>query len=72
MLKPQFELKSNEIKKYKGCIKNSLIHKRIIQEYKDFCKLNNIKIIDIVNSPIKGAKSGNIEFLTLLEFNNGK
>ncbi|MGL5640147.1 MAG: TlyA family RNA methyltransferase [Mycoplasmoidaceae bacterium] len=69
LIKPQFELENNQINKYKGFVNDSKIHEKILQSFRKFCKDKNIKIIDIIESPIKGSKSGNKEFLSYLEFN---
>jgi len=66
LIKPQFESKKNETKK--GVIKDIKIHNRICKEIKgwfeDQC---NCKILNIIESPIKGPK-GNIEFLLTAEY----
>ncbi|MGL5246005.1 MAG: TlyA family RNA methyltransferase [Mycoplasmoidaceae bacterium] len=69
LIKPQFELQNNEIKKYKGFVNDSKMHEKILESFKIFCNDKNIKVIDIIESPIKGSKSGNKEFLSYLEFN---
>ncbi len=66
LIKPQFESKKNETKK--GVIKDIKIHKRICDEisywFKDVC---NCKVLNIIESPIKGPK-GNIEFLITVKY----
>ncbi|MGL5591618.1 MAG: TlyA family RNA methyltransferase [Mycoplasmoidaceae bacterium] len=69
LIKPQFELENSEIKKYKGFVNDYKMHEKILESFKKFCNDKNIKIIDIIESPIKGSKSGNKEFLSYLEFN---
>ncbi|MGL4617168.1 MAG: TlyA family RNA methyltransferase [Mycoplasmoidaceae bacterium] len=69
LIKPQFELEYDEITKYKGFVNDSKMHKKILESFKIFCKERNIKVLDIIESPIKGSKSGNKEFLSYLEFN---
>ena len=66
LIKPQFEAKKNEIMKG-GIITDQLIHQRVCDEIskwlKDECHL---KILGIIQSPIKGTK-GNIEFLIVAQ-----
>lgn len=69
LLKPQFEAGKEIIKKHKGFVPEKY-HKKIIQDYADFCLMNNIKILGIEKSPIIGAKLGNEEYLLYLEINN--
>ena len=61
LIKPQFEAKKNEIKKG-GLIIDPKIHSRICDEFRQWfsfkCKM---KVLGIIQSPIKGPK-GNIEF----------
>lgn len=65
LLKPQFEI-GIKIKKTKGFVKKDDLNK-VILEFKKFCLQKNIKIINYIESPIKGAKKQNTEFLFLLE-----
>ena len=69
LIKPQFELSNNEITKYKGFVNDNKMHEKIIESYKLFCNEKKIRVIDIIESPIKGSKSGNKEFISYLEFN---
>jgi len=65
LIKPQFEAQKKEIKK--GIVSESNIHFRICEDYKNWFKDScNLKVIGIVQSPIKGPK-GNIEFLIYCE-----
>lgn len=68
LIKPQFELGKND---FKGVIKDSKIHKIILNEFKTFFNTHQIKFSKIIESPIKG-KEGNIEYLVYLEFNHEK
>lgn len=62
LIKPQFESEKKEVKKG-GIIKDHSIHERICNDYKEwFSHQCNMKVIDIIPSPIKGSK-GNIEFI---------
>tara|TARA_Y100001970_G_scaffold1388_1_gene1666 strand:- start:1937 stop:2680 length:744 start_codon:yes stop_codon:yes gene_type:complete len=66
LIKPQFESKKNEIKK--GVVKDIQIHNRICEEIRSwFINKCNCKVLNIVQSPIKGPK-GNIEFLLTAKY----
>lgn len=67
LLKPQFELTPKEISKGKGKVHPKLLN-HVINSFKTFCKNNNFDLINICESPIKGAKKNNIEFLTYLRW----
>lgn len=69
LLKPQFEAGKEIANKNKGFIPQKY-HKKIIHDYINFCKKNGIKILGIEESPIVGAKLGNIEYLLHLEIND--
>lgn len=69
LIKPQFELSNKEINKYKGFVNDPNMHKKILESFKLFCNDKNIKVLDIIESPIRGSKSGNKEFLSYLELN---
>ena len=61
LIKPQFESNKNETKK--GIVRDSKIHERICNEIRDWFKNEcNCKVLNIIESPIKGPK-GNLEFL---------
>ena len=65
LIKPQFEVKKNETKK--GIVLDKNIHLRICDEYKNWFEENCLmKVIGLVESPIKGPK-GNKEFLIYCE-----
>lgn len=67
LIKPQFEVSKNEIKK-NGIISDPDIHKRICNDFKNwFIKNCKMEIIEIIQSPIKGSK-GNTEFLIGVKF----
>lgn len=70
LLKPQFEL-GKKINKTKGFAKLS-DHKKIIQNFIDTLNIHKIKNLGYIESPIKGAKKENTEYLFYLEFINGK
>ena len=64
LIKPQFEVENKNINK-NGLVKNKDVHydviKRIINSFKE-C---NIYIENLTYSPLRGEKSGNIEYLAL-------
>lgn len=62
LFKPQFECGEAIAKKYKGVIKNSAVHKKLLRDIVTYCQGLGFSVSDIVPSPIKG-KSGNIEYL---------
>jgi len=65
LIKPQFEVKKQEIKK--GIVYDKNVHLRICDEYKNWFEENCLmKVIGLVESPIKGPK-GNKEFLIYCE-----
>ena len=62
LIKPQFEVGRKEVGKG-GIVKNSLIRKKCCSDIHDWIEnYMKWKVINLVESPIKGAK-GNIEFL---------
>ena len=64
LIKPQFEANRNEVKKG-GVIKNTLVHNRVCKEVKNWLiEEKRMKVLDIVESPIKGPK-GNIEYFVI-------
>ena len=66
LIKPQFESKKNETKK--GVVKDFQIHERICDEIKEWFESEcSSKVINIIESPIKGPK-GNKEFLLTAKY----
>lgn len=66
LIKPQFESNKNETKK--GVVRDIKIHKRICNEIMNWFENDcNCKVLNIIESPIKGAK-GNIEFLITAKY----
>lgn len=63
LIKPQFELGKEKLDKTKGLIKNKIDHDKAISNVVSYAKNNNFKVIRIIDSPIKGAKKSNKEFL---------
>ncbi len=65
LIKPQFEVGKKEADRYKGIIKNSKLHKKVVDDIKNWCKENGFCVLGLIESPILGAK-GNKEFLLWL------
>ena len=70
LLKPQFEI-GKTVSKTKGYVKKSE-HLKIINSFKEL--VSDFKIINYgyIESPIKGAKKENTEYLFYLEYKDGK
>lgn len=66
LLKPQFEV-GKKIMKTKGHAKVK-DHQKVINDFIEYLKTKNIKVHGYIESPIKGAKKENIEYLFYLEF----
>lgn len=62
LIKPQFECGKEIADKYKGIIKNKEVHRKVIDDVKNYFKQINFDVKNITTSPIKGG-SGNTEFL---------
>ncbi len=65
LIKPQFEAGRQNIGK-KGIIKDKKVHLEVLNNLKKYFDENNISLINIDYSPIKGT-SGNIEYLAHLK-----
>lgn len=68
LIKPQFEAGKENVGK-KGVVKDANIHIEVISKIVAFCIEENLSVIDLTFSPIKGPE-GNIEYLVYLEKNN--
>ncbi|MBE7074063.1 MAG: TlyA family RNA methyltransferase [Clostridiales bacterium] len=68
LFKPQFECGKEVAKKYRGVIKDKVVHKKLLIDFVEELKLYNFTLSNITYSSIKG-KEGNIEYLLHL---NGK
>ncbi|MBR1617871.1 TlyA family RNA methyltransferase, partial [bacterium] len=62
LIKPQFEAGRDEIEKG-GVVKDEKIREKIIQNIKDYCTSIGFEVLGLIESPIKGAKSKNTEYL---------
>ena len=65
LIKPQFEANREDISKG-GVVKDKKVHQKIIEDIKNFCKNLNFEVLGVIESPITGAKHGNIEYLIYL------
>lgn len=65
LIKPQFEAGKQNIGK-KGIVKDKKIHLEVLNNLTDYFNENNLKLIHIDYSPIKGT-SGNIEYIAHLK-----
>lgn len=61
LIKPQFEAGKEAVRK-SGVVRDSKVHKRVLDELMSFCANHYIDVKALTYSPIKGPK-GNIEFL---------
>ena len=66
LIKPQFEAQRCDIQKG-GVVKDENVHKKIIDDIKEFITGLNLKVIGVVKSPIQGAKQGNTEYLIYIK-----
>jgi len=65
LIKPQFEAEKADVGRG-GIVKDELVHKKVIEKIKDGMSSFSFEMIDVIESPIFGAK-GNKEFLALFE-----
>ena len=68
LFKPQFECGKEVARKYRGVIKDKVIHKSLLKEILEEIKIYGFRLSGLTYSSIKG-KEGNIEYLLHL---NGK
>ncbi len=68
LIKPQFEAKYEQIDKG-GVVKDEKIRIEIIEDIKTFCKNLGFEVLGLIESPIKGQKSKNIEYLIYIKRN---
>jgi len=66
LIKPQFEAGKDEIDKG-GVVKDEKIRKKIIEDIKLFCEEIGFQTLGLIESPIQGAKSKNVEYLIYLK-----
>lgn len=66
LIKPQFELGANIIKKCKGVVKDEKLREEAKDNVIANMQSHNLKLIDIALSPIKGTE-GNVEYIALFK-----
>jgi len=64
LIKPQFEAGREKVKK--GVVKDSIVHKQVIDKIKMLAGKLGLKIKGLITSPIKGP-SGNVEYFIYLK-----
>lgn len=69
LIKPQFEADRADIEKG-GVVKDEKVRKKIIKDIELFCESIGFKTLGVIESPIQGAKSKNIEYLIYLKREN--
>jgi len=62
LIKPQFEAEREDVCR-KGLIKDPEVHKKVVEKIRKGMQDFGFKMHDFIESPIKGAASGNLEFL---------
>lgn len=65
LIKPQFEAGREEVEKH-GVIKNPEVHKKVIEEIKEFSMGLGLTVVEVIESPLMGPK-GNKEFFIYLK-----
>ncbi len=66
LIKPQFEADRCDIEKG-GVVKDEKVRKKIIEDIKKYCESIGFSSLGVIESPIQGAKSKNIEYLIYLQ-----
>lgn len=66
LIKPQFEADRSDIEKG-GVVKDEKVRKKIIEDIKNYCQTLDFTTLGVIESPIQGAKSKNIEYLIYLK-----
>jgi 23S rRNA (cytidine1920-2'-O)/16S rRNA (cytidine1409-2'-O)-methyltransferase len=66
LIKPQFEAERADIGKG-GLVKDDAVHQRVIEKIKNGLAEFGFTMVQVIESPILGATSGNKEFLALFE-----
>jgi len=64
LIKPQFEAEKKDIGRG-GVVKDENVHKKVIEKIKNGMKEFGFEMVDVIESPILGATSGNKEYLAL-------
>lgn len=68
LFKPQFECGKEVARRYRGVIKDKVVHKALLNEFLEELKIYDFTLSGLTHSSIKG-KEGNIEYLVHI---NGK
>jgi 23S rRNA (cytidine1920-2'-O)/16S rRNA (cytidine1409-2'-O)-methyltransferase len=66
LIKPQFEAEREDVRRG-GIVKDDDIHKKVIEKIKTGMAEFGFEMFDIMESPIRGDKSGNKEFLAIFK-----
>lgn len=69
LIKPQFEADRADIDKG-GVVKDEKVRKKIIEDIKNFVSSVGFLTLGVIESPIQGAKSKNIEYLIYVKREN--
>lgn len=69
LIKPQFETSKKEHNK-NGVVNNPKVHFEVINKVKGYANKYGLHLNKLDSSPIKGDKSGNIEYIALFSFEN--
>ncbi len=67
LIKPQFEADRADIMKG-GVVKDDSVHKKIIEDIKNYVNSLGFDVLGLTKSPIQGAKSKNTEYLIYLKY----
>lgn len=62
LIKPQFEAQRHEIGRG-GIVREEKVHQRIVDQLKAFMREQGFETVGVIESPVRGAASGNLEFL---------
>ena len=64
LVKPQFESQHDETDE-RGVVNDPAVRKRVVEEVRQALRNAGFSCEDVVESPIKGKRSGNVEYLVL-------
>ncbi len=67
LIKPQFEAGRSEVARGDGVIRDTGIHRRVLQEILEFASLEGFSIRGLIRSPLMGPK-GNVEYLAWMDY----
>ncbi len=66
LIKPQFEAEREDVRRG-GIVKDDDVHKKVVEKIKNGMLEFGFEMMDLMESPIKGDKSGNKEFLAIFK-----